>query len=303
VAAPVTALFAPNYASATPYLTPAEYLAEPTGVDVSQLLPQVTSLAAQTAALVRQIQRASSWADQYVRKILAATSDVQAGEYRIFRDGTIRVPVDNTPLIQVTDVALGQVAGQLTSLSDLSGCWVGRKVVRIPAAAAAMPYRPPDFMSTARAGWMFAKVTYVNGWAHAQTAAGSAAGARVQQVTGTGLGIVPGLVLTVYDGTANGANTEQVAVASTYQFGSPFVPLTAPMVNGHAAGCSVSALPPFVRQAVISMTSFLIKTRGSDSFVIPEGPGPVEHEVPMMAGASEDVDLAMELLEPLRRVW
>lgn len=305
MAAPVTAPYAPSYATYTPYITPAEYLAEPTGVDVSQLIPGVSSAAAQTAVLTRVIGRASSWADQYCRKILAATSDVQSGEYRVFRDGTIRVPVDNTPLIQVTNVNIGLVAGQLAPLADLSKCRLDKKVVRIPTAAAAstMPPLPDAAAAYARYGSFFADVTYVNGYAHALTAASSAAGAMVIQVIGTGLGIVPGLPLTIYDGAANGANTEQVTVAPTYQFGSPFVPLTGPTLNAHGAGCSVSALPGFVREAVICMTSALIKTRGSDAYVMPGGPRQQMKVAEMMPGADEDIDLAMELLEPLRRVW
>lgn len=302
MAAPVTAPYAPSYAATRPYLTPAEYLAEPTGVDVSQLLPQVSNAAAQNAALVRQIQRASSWADQYVRKVLAATSDIQSGEYRIFRDGTIRVPVDNTPLIQVTAVSLGYAANAMAPMADLSGLRLGRKVVRIPVTTVGGQTFPRSPVSPAACGSVFADVTYINGYAHGVTTAGSAAGDIMLQVDNPA-GIVPGLQMTVYDGAANGANTEQVVVGPSYLYGSNFVPLAAQMGKGHPAGCSVSALPPFVRQAVISMTSFLIKTRGADSFVMPEGPGPVGHEVAMMPGATEDVDLAMELLEPLRRVW
>jgi hypothetical protein len=303
VAAPVTAPYAPSYAFSVPYLTPAEYLAEPTGVDVSSLLPRASAQAAQDAVLTRVIGRASAWADQYCRKILAATADVQSGEYRVFSDGTIRVPVDNTPLIQVTDVKLGYVAGSLASLPDLSRCRLSKKVVRIPVAACS--YVPLTWTGAARsrAGWLFADVTYVNGYAHALTAASSAAGAMLLQVTGTGLGIVPGLPLTVYDGAANGADTEQVVVDSSYVFGSPFVPLAAPMRYAHGAGCSVSALPGFVREAVICMTSALIKTRGSDAYVMPSGPRQQMKIAEMMPGADEDIDIAMELLEPLRRVW
>lgn len=304
MAAPVTAPYAPSYATYTPYLTPAEFLAEPTGVDTSQLVPRGSGAAVQTAALTRIIGRASSWADQYCRKVLAATLDVQSGEYRIRTDGTIRVPVDNTPLIQVTDVKVGTAAGQLTTLTDLSGCRIGKKVVRIPVLAAA----PSSTLSVPRGarsagGWLFADVTYINGYAHALTAASSAAGAMVLQVTGTGLGIVPGLPLTVYDGTANGADTEQVVVDSSYVFGSPFVPLTAPMLYAHGAGCSVSALPGFVREAVINMTSALIKTRGSDSYVMPSGPSRQIKMEASMPGGDENISIAMELLEPLRRTW
>ena len=301
--APVTAPYAPSYARYTPYITPAEYLAEPTGVDVSQLIPGVSSAAAQTAVLTRVIARASSWADQYCRKILAATSDVQSGQYRVFTDGTIRVPVDNTPLIQVTNVDLGFVAGQLLPLPDLSGCRLDLKVVTIPTAAMMQPAAWPVLASPVRYGYLYADVTYVNGYAHAQTAAPSAAGALVIQVTGTGLGIMPGLPLTIYDGASNGANTEQVTVDTSYVFGSPFVPLAAPTLYAHGAGCSASALPGFVREAVICMTSALIKTRGSDAYVMRPGPRQQMQVAEMMPGAGEDIDIAMELLEPLRRVW
>lgn len=302
MAAPVTAPYAPSYAYSTPYLTPAEYLAEPTGVDVTQLLPGISSAAAQTAVLTRQIGRASSWADQYCRKILAATSDVQSGEYRVRRDGTIRVPVDNTPLIQVTNVNIGYTAARMAPLADLSGCRLSRKVVSIPTAGAAQSPLPQTDDAIARIGCLFADVTYINGWAHTTTATGSAMGATSIQVVNP-VGIIPGLPMTIYDGAANGANTEQIIVGAGYVYGSTTVPLASPALNGHGAGCSVSALPGFVRQAVISMTSALIKTRGSDSYVMPSGPGQADKMASMMPGAGEDIDIAMELLEPLRRVW
>lgn len=304
MAAPVTAPFAPSYASYTPYLTPLEYLAEPTGVDVSALIPGA-NVAAQTAVLVRTIARASSFADNFCRKILAATSDVQSGEYRVFADGTIRVPVDNTPLIQVTNVNVGMVAGQLTTLTDLSQCRVGKKVVRIPTAqvSATALLLPWQSAVPARSGSMFADVTYINGYAHALTAASSNAGASLIQVTGSGLGLVPGLPLTIYDGAVNGANTEQVVVGPGYAFGSSTVPLASPTLYAHGPGCSVSALPGFVREAVICLTSALIKSRGSDSYVMPSGPMQQMHVEGMLPGSDEDFEVAFELLEPLRRVW
>ena len=116
-----------------------------------------------------------------------------------------------------------------------------------------------------------------------------------------GLGIIPGLPLTIYDGAVNGANTEQVIVGPGYVFGSSTVPLAAPAVNAHSAGCSVSALPGFVREAVVCLTSALIKTRGADSYVMPSGPRQQMKVEQLMPGAGEDVDTAFELLEPLRR--
>lgn len=304
MAAPVTAPYAPSYATYTPYLTPAEYLAEPTGVDVSALIPGANA-AAQTAVLTRVIARASSWADQYCRKILAATLDVQSGEYRVHGDGTIRVPVDNTPLIQVTNVAMGLVAGELIDLTDLSKCRLGKKVVHIPTAQVMTSGLWSAFTAAAQArrGCVYADTTYINGYAHGLTATASLAGATSIQVNNTGLGIVPGLPFTIYDGTANGANTEQVIADSSYQFGSSTVPLASPAQKDHGAGCSASALPGFVREAVICFTSALIKTRGSNSYAMPSGPRQQMKVEQLLPGAGEDIDLGMELLEPLRRVW
>lgn len=306
MATPVTAPYAPSYATYTSYITPDEFLAEPTGVNVSQLIPGSASPAAQRAVLTRLIARSSSWADQYCRKILAATLDVQSGQYRLRSDGTIAVPVDNTPLIQVTNVALSAVAGHLVDLADLSGCRIGKKVVTIPVTSRAPSQLtiPAGTSAVAQSGFLFADVTYVNGYAHALTATATAAGAQTLQLNTSGLGIFPGLALTVYDGAGFGANAEQVVVGSGYTFGSSAVPLAAPMVNAHGPGCSVSALPGFVRQAVIAFTCGLIKTRGSDAYVMPSAPGRQRvQKQELMPGAGEDVDLAMELLEPLRRVW
>lgn len=302
--APVTAPYAPSYATSTPYITPAEYLAEPTGVDVSALIPGANA-SAQTAVLTRVIGRASSWADQYCRKILAATLDVQSGEYRVRSDGTIWVPVDNTPLIQVTNVNMGLTAGALVALTDLSKCRLTKKLVKIPTAQVmtSASWSPYTAAAQARRGYVFADTTYVNGFAHGLTATSSLAGATSIQVNNTGLGIVPGLPLTIYDGAANGANTEQVIVDASYQFGSSTVPLASPAQYAHGAGCSVSALPGFVREAVICFTSALIKTRGSDSYVMPSGPRQQMKVEELLPGAGEDIDTAFELLEPLRRVW
>jgi hypothetical protein len=301
MAAPVSAPFAPSYATYTPYISPAEFLAEPTGVDTSQLIPRNSSPTAQTAALVRIIGRASSWADQICRKVLAATLDVQSGEYRVRPDGTIRVPVDNTPLIQVVNVSTGWAVGQMLPLADLSGCRLGPKVVRIPVTCAAgVP--GPRGAAASRPGWVFADVTYVNGWAHAPSTAAVSAGAVSLTVLNP-LGVFPALPLTVYDGTSGGLDTEQVIVASTYT-GGPVVPLVAPLLSAHPAGVSVSALPGFVREAVIRLTCELIKTRGSNAYVMPSGPGRnITRMEPTMPGAGEDYDIALELLEPLRRVW
>lgn len=298
MAAPVFAPYVPAYATYTPYLTAAEYLAEPTGVDVGQLIPGKT-IATNTAALIRVIARASSFADNICQQILAATSDIQAGVYRVQRDGTIIVPVNYTPIIELTDVAVGYSPTTLTSLPDLSGCWLQNKVAIVPiGGVSGTAFTPPGSPSVAAGpGRVFARLTYVNGYAHTLSSAVATAGTSQVQVVNP-LGIFPGLPFTIYDS----GSTEQNTVAATYTTGSTTVPTVTPLLNTHAAGVSVSALPGFAREAVISLTSALIKTRGSEAVAMPMMAGQADHIQALAPGAGEDLDLAIELLQPLRRV-
>jgi hypothetical protein len=294
---PAVALYVPTYATRNPYLTTAEYLAEPTGVDLSQLIPGATSQAVNEAALATLIRSASSYADSLCYQVLGATLDTQAGEYRIFRDGTIRVPVDYTPLVEVTAVSLGWAAGQLSALTDLSGLWLQRKVVRIPVGPSLISGAGYVFTAPARYGHIFAQVLYVNGFANTTLAADVSAAASSVTVASP-LGIFPGLPMTIYDDAV--AKTEMVTVANTYVQGSTTVPLVSPLVNAHTSGTAISALPRAIKQAVTALTTHLIKTRGAESMALASvSGGPAMQQA--MPGSTEEYDLAVDLLHPFRR--
>jgi hypothetical protein len=300
---PAVAPYVPTYATETPYLTLQEYLTAPTGVDTNQLVPGGDT-AANAAALTQVIARASSMADDMCQQILAATIDTQAGIYRVYADGTIRVPVDYTPLIMVTGVSLGVRAGQLTALTDLSGLYLLRKVVRIPARdALGSPIVGVQFpAASVAAGEMFAEVTYVNGYTNTLLAAAVVAGDSSITVTSP-LGIVPGLRLGIYDG----ANTEQITVDASYVIGSATLPLTDPLLYPHnpaaAPGAvAVSALPSTVKDAVIALTSYRIKTRGATAVAMGAMKASPESKQKSTPGASEDLALAKTLLRPFMRV-
>lgn len=240
----------PTYASYTPYITSAEFLAAPTGVDVSQLIPSGSNIT-QEAALADLIGRASSQADVICQKTLAATLDVQSGTYRLRQDGEIWVPVNYTPIVQVNAVSVGCDPANLTALTDLSRIRIGEKVVKIPLCG--VRTRSRGF------GWeAYAEVTYVNGWAHSTLAAGTAVGAQSISPVSV-LGLVPGLPVTIKDG----ANTETAIVGASYVVGSSVVPLAVPLQYPHAAGATVSALPPVVKDAVLDLCKWLVKSRGS----------------------------------------
>lgn len=295
---PAVSPYVPFYAATTPYITLAEFLTSPTGVDVSSLAPG--GAAPENAAVLQTlIASASGYADSLCYQVLAATADMAVGEFRVFRDGTIRVPVPYTPLIEVTNVALGQRAGALQNLSDLSGLWFQRKTVRIPVAGLGFAQIGGAPAAGSAGGSMFAQVTYVNGYANTLLAADAAANAT-SIVVKSPLGVFAGMPLTVYDDAASA--TEHVTVDASYVSGSTSVPLVAPLSAAHAAGTAVSALPRAIKQAVIALTSHLIKTRGAESLSlsgVSGGPAGIDKE----PADSEEYELAIDLLHPFKRVW
>lgn len=294
---PVVAPTVPSYASYTPYITGQDFLNEPTGVDVSQLIPAGSNLS-QEAALDRLVANASSEADRICQKVLAATLDVVAGQYRVQRDGTIRVPVPYSPIISVNAVSLGTVAGNLTALTDLSGVWLERNVAWIPVPAALLGSFPGGSVgASARPGWVFAQVSYVNGWAHSTLSASASAGASSLSPVNV-LGFVPNLPFTVYDGQS----TEGAQASPGYVVGAATVPLSGTLTFAHADGVTVSALPPFARQAVVRLSAWLVKTRGSEAIVIDAIGAQPSRTQQIDPGGSPDYAEAARALAPLARV-
>lgn len=303
-AGPVYAPYVPEYASTEPYITAEEFLAAPTGTDTTQLLPG-GSPNANRDALAGVIQRASSYADVYCRQVLAATRDVQPAPPQGWRvqvpssgRALIRVPVDYTPVLQVDEVWVGQSPSDVARMTDLTGLWISRKVISVPVSGTSNMAVGANGYWPSSPNRMFGYVRYVNGWANATLGAAALAGATSIVPTDV-LGIYPGLGITVYDGLY--ARTEKVVVASTYVPGTATVDLVAPLAHDHAAGVAVSALPPAVRQAVISLTSSLIKRRGGESLVLAALGESPQRKTMGEPGVVSDVEVAMQLLLPFRR--
>lgn len=298
---PAIAPYVSTYATYTPYITTTEFENANTGVDISQLVPG-GAVDQQRAALVDLLARASSEADRICRKPLAATEDVQSGEYRIFPDSTIRVPVDYKPIVAVTQVLVACRADGYTALPSLAGLFIGPKVVRVPVrrgfgARSLFSPNPAAYASPDR---MFAQVTYVNGWAHTVLGADVAAAASSITPAST-VGLIPGLPFTIKDG----ASTENAVVDASYVYGSPTVPLAAPLQYAHTEGTTVSALPPFVKNAVIDLAKALRKASGSKGIVMGSingqkvsGPPKTQKTDP---GGDEDLERAEKALKTLRR--
>lgn len=263
----VPALNTGTYATRSIYVTPAEFKAAPTGVDVSQLIPGDNNAAHQLAALVMQLQRASATADRICRKVLAATVDTQAGFYRVQRDrnlgAVIKVPLDFIPVTAVSAVSVGSTPSALAPLTDLTNVWIGKKVATIPVFSNGAPVGP-----SRATGDLFATVQYVNGWANTTLTAPASPGATSITVASP-LGIMAGQQINLVN--TNNAEVVTISPAWVPQItgSNVAIPLTGSVVGTYAAADTVTAMPQEVKQAVILITKSLIMTRGTEALEIP----------------------------------
>ena len=291
---------APNvgtYSTRTIYVTPSEFKAAPTGVDVSQLVPGGNP-AQQTAALVMQLQRASAYADNFCQKVLAATVNTQAGTYRIQNDpllgAVIKVKLDFTPIVAVSGVSIGSTPSALTPLTDLSNVWIGPKTVTVPITGNPSPF------GTRLTGKQFATVQYVNGWANTALTAPANPG-DMHITVASALGVMPGQQLNIQDPS----QAETVTVASTWTPSNDAinvtVPITTPIVGTYAAADTVTAFPQDIKQAVILIAKSLIKTRGSESIVLSSVSSQPDHVEHLEPGVSSDLSLAEDILGQYKR--
>ncbi|GGH93757.1 hypothetical protein ACFFGR_09190 [Arthrobacter liuii] len=291
---PSTVIPAPNvttYATRSIYVTPAEFKAAPTGMDVSQLIPGDSNQAHQAAALVMQLQRASGVADKICRKILGATLDTQAGFYRVRNDPNLgpvlRVPLDFTPLVAVAGASIGATPSTMATVTDLSNVWISKKSATIPLGGNS-PF------GSRFSGQRFASVQYVNGWVNTTLYAGASPGQTSITVTST-LGIMPGQQVNL----VNTNNSEVVTVDPSYTPSNTatnaLVPVS-PIIGTYAAGDTVTNMPQEIKQAVILIAKSLIKTRGSESIVIASTTSQPDHVQGVESGVTSDMEMAEYLL-------
>lgn len=297
---PSTVVPAPNvttYATRSLYVTPAEFKAAPTGMDVTQLVPGGTPQQ-QAAALVMQLQRASGVADKICRKVLGATLDTQAGSYRIQNDrslgAVIRVPLDFTPIVAVAGASIGNTPAAMSTVTDLSNVWIGKKAVTITLGG--NTFNGPSRWS----GQQFASVQYINGWVNTTLSAPAAPGAVAITLTAA-LGVMPGQQLNLVNTSASEIVTVDPAYIPSNTATNVLIPLTTPVVGTYAAGDTVTNMPQEIKQAVILIAKSLIKTRGSESIVIASTTSQPEHVNGVESGVTSDMEMAEYLLEDYKR--
>ena len=288
-----------TYATHAPYITVNEYLASPTGVDTSNLVPTGGNLTnAQT--LANTVLRASGWADSLCSQKLAATVDTRAGKFPV-RNGQVTIPLPFAPVVMVSSISMGWTPSTISVLPSTSTAdvWVDPdNTLTLPLPN--LSYGNPDRYYFGGRD-VYASVQYVNGWANTQLSATATAGATTLTVA-SGLGIVAGQQLALYSMTAG----EVVTVAPGYVPSVATGPVSVPLVSGtqgaYASGDTLTCMPQEIKQAVIYLTSVLIKTRGAESLTMRSaGGGPMESDH-LEGGALNDFEFAVDLLAPYKRV-
>jgi CRISPR/Cas system CMR-associated protein Cmr5 small subunit len=283
----------------TPYLTLDEFKNAPTSIDLSNLVFSSQDPDVQDSELTNTIARASSWIDTYCNQVLAATTETEQQRTRISPDGTIRLHPRYSPIIALTAFQYGNPSTQMQTLPDCSYAWIEDAEILVPYANLSLTYSSQGALQfgfpTSPRVETFVKYTYIAGYANTTIVTANAGDTSLTVADGTG--ITAGLQLKIYDGY----NSEFVTVDSSYTFGSTTIPLTSALVNTHATGISISALPPAIKEAAILVTTAFLKVRGDNSMVMSISSAP---NASNKAGEdlSGDLKIAQELLNPYKRI-
>lgn len=282
-----------------PYLTLEEYKAAPTAIDLDNLVFDSQDPEVQDNELRNVIARASSWMDTYCNQVLGATLETEQQRSRISTDGSIRFHPRFSPIVALTEFNYGYPTN-MASLGDCSIAWIEDQQIIIPNAFLGnWTSQGPLSLGSYNGGpsnQVFLNYTYVAGYANTTTSAPNIIGATSITVE-NGTGIIPGQMLTIYDGM----NTEIITVASTYTFNSTTVPLTRPLVNEHEIGASVSALPPAIKQAAILVTTAFLKVRGDSSMTMMVTSSPTM-STPGSERFSDEMRTAADILNTYARI-
>jgi hypothetical protein len=310
-----------------PYVSVSEYTFAATAMATKSLNPGGTAQQ-NTQSLADTIRRASRWADAICfgadasskGASLAASLSVETAKVRVL-SGEIRLVCDYRPIVAVTGVDIGPDMSSLAGVDSSTAAQmrIGRRTLYVPCVPTWVSngaWTPSPFGMT---GWLTAVWSYVNGYPHtqlAQNVAASATSCVVAATDGSGglwgtypaSGAFPGTALTVTDGAATESVFVAAIAANTPSAG--FATLTtSPFANAHTVPAApdflpVSAIPADIHQAVISLTTMLIKTRGARAMVMPAvaggSPAGSTKQSLAQAGALEDWDIASQLLRPYR---
>lgn len=287
------------------YVTVNEFKQAPTGIDTSTLdQTNIGVQAAQDAALLNVLRRASAWVDNICNmNTLEATTTTETKEVRVSRDGRLTVHVDNVPIISVTSVGyrtspdLGFTIVDPNNVQAYSN-WFTVYFINTgyfaPSLAVQFPefgYQSPFMLQRLMDMPLTVQYTYVNGYFNALTNGSATAGSTTLNVTTT-TGLSQGSTFTIYDGQYQETCTVQSINGNT-------ITLSSPLLFNHASGVSASAIPAEVKQATILLAGVLIRERGSVALTMGET---AVQGVNSEFVKTSDVDVAKSILRRYIRV-
>ncbi len=300
---------------AYPYCSPSEFLAWPTALDTSQLVPgggpldQLRALADVMSAASADIDDVCFGLDAASKGAsLVATLSIESAAVKVIQ-GQLRLVCDYKPIIQVNAVDIGFAMSNLASIgAALAGeITFGVRTIYVPLGTAAIFSPILGALSapapTSNGTVMQVVWSYVNGYPHTELAANVTAGATTVEVLptdgGTGLlGIVPNVTrLTIRDG----ANTESFTVSGVS--GTTLTSAT-PLQYAHAVPeqpdfLPVTAMPNAIKTSCIYTAMYLIKTRGDNALMLQEISEP--QKMSKYPGDEfSDLTYARDLLTPYR---
>jgi hypothetical protein len=308
-------------APSAPLISNSVYGFAPTAINTSLLIPSKNNPGQEAFVLADEIRRASRWVGQICFGASAAATgvtpaaglSVESDTVKV-RNGRLSLICNYKPIGPVIGIDVGSYPGNVTSIgSSLSAAvTTGIRTIYVPLYG--YPVRPGDVGSPVTpwggyGGSAYAVWSYVYGYPHTVLAEPVSQGATtcvVQATNGSGglWGVFPGM--TTFR-IADKALTEFVLVAGITP-GSPSANLctltTSAFQNGHVLPIApdftpVTTLPDDIEQACISLTTVLIKGRGSMAQVMPTTPGGQPSGKALgQAGATTDYGKAMKLLKP-----
>ena len=260
---PIGALLPPAVQPASqPYVTPAQFVAYPTWLDLTNLVPGgLASL--QTDDLGDVLLAASLWADSQCEG-MRLSAHLVTGENVTTRlsGGRISLQPRDIPVSSVVSLAYGWDPAAQTTLSLGPGVlWNegGRLISFRPGGTTPVFVGPPIQFGNqpVGSGKVFVTWSYVAGYVSTTLSAPCSAGANSAQLTDP-TGVMPGQTLRIYDaGQDQAGATEALTVASTYVPQVPTspptpttIPLAANTTYAHAAGTGITGFPRDALQAV-----------------------------------------------------
>ena len=288
----------PDTSDEDAYLSVAEFKNAPTSLDINNLVSGGNQ-AAQDAELANVISRASSYMNEYLNQNLVANRYTETQRVRVNNQGYLALHPNNNPIIALEALYYGASPNNLQTLTDPSQAWFESQQLLIPLSQMSATYSstgPLSFGSAAPRQQLFTKYTYVSGYVN--TSIVTATSAATSLTVKSGLGIVAGMTLHIYDGSLS----EMATVASNYTYGSTTVPLTSALVSTHAAGVAIGNLPTAIKQAAILVTTAFLRLRGDKSNTMNITTTAQTSNATASNRFGSDIQLALDMVNLYRRV-